>query len=57
MAKQLGNHMANAKNTKFKLVTIISEPVLANSLIATIRNLGAKGFTTSDIQVIRDDKF
>lgn len=41
--------MANTKNTKFKLVTIISEPVLSNSLITTIRGLGAKGFTMSDV--------
>lgn len=33
----------------FKLVTIISEPVLSNSLVTTIRTLGATGFTMSDV--------
>lgn len=36
-------------NVNFKLVTIVSEPVLSNSLITTIRSLGAKGFTISDV--------
>lgn len=36
-------------NLNFKLVTIISEPVLSKSLIKTIRSLGAKGFTISDV--------
>jgi nitrogen regulatory protein P-II 2 len=36
-------------NINFKLVTVISEPVLANSLVTTIRSLGATGFTISDV--------
>ena len=36
-------------NLNFKLVTIISEPVLSNSLVTTIRSLGATGFTISDV--------
>lgn len=37
-------------NVHLKLVTIISEPVLSSRLVATIRSLGAKGFTMSDVQ-------
>ena len=37
-------------NLNFKLVTIISEPVLSTSLLATIRSLGATGFTISDVR-------
>ena len=36
-------------NISFKLVTMISEPVLSNSLVTTIRALGATGFTISDV--------
>ncbi len=36
-------------NLNFKLVTIISEPVLASSLVTGIRALGATGFTISDV--------
>ena len=36
-------------NVNFKLVTIISEPVLSNSVVKTIRSLGATGFTISDV--------
>ena len=36
-------------NLNFKLVTIISEPVLSSSLLETIRTLGATGFTISDV--------
>ena len=36
-------------NVNFKLVTIISEPVLSSSLVTTIRTLGATGFTISDV--------
>ena len=36
-------------NVNFKLVTIISEPVLSTSLVTTIRSLGATGFTISDV--------
>ena len=36
-------------NVNFKLVTIISEPVLSASLVTTIRSLGATGFTISDV--------
>ncbi len=36
-------------NLGFKLVTIISEPVLSKSLVTTIRSLGATGFTISDV--------
>lgn len=34
----------------FKLVTIICEPVLATSLIAIVRSLGASGFTVTDVR-------
>ena len=37
-------------NANFKIVTVISEPVLSISLIATIRSLGATGFTISDVR-------
>ncbi len=36
-------------NVNFKLVTIVSEPVLSSSLVTTIRTLGATGFTISDV--------
>ena len=36
-------------NVNFKLVTIISEPVLSSRLVSTIRSLGATGFTISDV--------
>lgn len=36
--------------TTFKLVTIICEPVLENSLIEKIQSLGATGFTVSDVR-------
>lgn len=36
-------------NVNFTLVTIICEPVLSNSLVTTIRSLGATGFTISDV--------
>ena len=35
---------------KFKLVTIICEPVLSKSLIAMIRLRGASGFTITDVR-------
>jgi nitrogen regulatory protein PII len=34
----------------FKLVTIICEPVLSMTLISQIRDLGATGFTMSDVR-------
>ncbi len=37
-------------NQKFKLVTVVCEPVLATSLVTTIRSLGATGFTISDVR-------
>jgi nitrogen regulatory protein P-II 2 len=37
-------------NVNFKLVTMISEPVLSNSLVITIRSLGATGFTMTDVR-------
>ncbi len=37
-------------NEKFKLVTIICEPVLSSSLVSMIRELGATGFTISDVR-------
>ncbi len=37
-------------NLNFKLVTIICEPVLSTRLVATIRSLGATGFTISDVR-------
>lgn len=33
----------------FRLVTIISEPVVSKELIALARSLGASGFTSSDV--------
>ncbi len=38
------------KQMKFKIVTIISEPVLSNRLIEMIKSLGATGFTISDVR-------
>ena len=35
---------------EFKLVTVICEPVLATSLIAIVRALGASGFTVTDVR-------
>jgi nitrogen regulatory protein PII len=35
---------------KIKLVTIISETVLASSLIALTKSLGASGFTVTDVR-------
>lgn len=35
---------------KFKLVTIICEPVLRTSLVATVRDLGASGVTLTEVQ-------
>lgn len=37
-------------DVQFKLVTIITEPVLSNRIITTIRTLGATGFTMSDVR-------
>ena len=37
-------------NQKLKLVTIVCEPVLLTSLVATIRLLGATGFTISEVR-------
>lgn len=34
----------------FKIVTIICEPVLATSLVSTIRSNGASGFTMTDVR-------
>jgi nitrogen regulatory protein PII len=36
--------------SKFKLVTIICEPVLSPNLIAMIRSMGATGFTVTDVR-------
>ncbi len=37
-------------SVKFKLVTIICEPVLCAGLSSTIRSLGATGFTITDVR-------
>lgn len=37
-------------NQNFKLVTIVCEPVLATSLLTTVRALGATGFTIGDVR-------
>jgi len=37
-------------NVKFKLLTVICEPVLLSRLITTVRSLGATGFTISDVR-------
>ena len=37
-------------NERFKLVTVICEPVLANSLVTMVRSIGATGFTMSDVR-------
>ena len=37
-------------SAKFKLVTIVCEPVLSAGLISAIRSLGATGFTVTDVR-------
>lgn len=37
-------------STNFKLVTIVSEPVLLSRLLESVRSLGAKGFTISEVR-------